>query len=146
MLVLSEFCGLDEVQARAFASAWLPAWSGNRPRELVAFYTDDACYSDPEVPAGLHGRAALLEYFTRLLGRNPNWRWTQRGSIPIRDGFVNEWHASIPVGEHQVEVDGICTVHLRGDLIYRNQVYFDRAPLVQAIEAHRRQRTKSPEA
>jgi hypothetical protein len=31
---------------------------------------------------------------------------------------------------------------LRGGLIYRNQVYFDRAPLLQAIEEFRRKRSK----
>ena len=131
---MSEFLGFDEVHARAFAAAWLPAWSGNRPHDLIAFYTDDAYYSDPGVPAGLRGRDALLEYFVRLLAQNPNWRWTHRGSVPIRDGFLNEWHASMPVGERSVEVDGVCTVQLRGGLIYRNEVYFDRAPLLQALE------------
>ncbi len=132
---LTDFRGLDPASARAFADAWLPAWSGNRPQVLVAFYADDAFYSDPAVPAGIHGREALLAYFTRLLGRNPDWKWTQRGSVPIRDGFLNEWHASIPVGDRRIEIDGVCTVQLRDGLIYRNQVYFDSTPLVQAIEA-----------
>ena len=52
----------------------------------------------------------------------------------MRDGFLNEWHASMPVGERSVEIDGVCTVQLRGSLIYRNQVYFDRATRLQAIE------------
>lgn len=142
MEALSEFRGLDEEHARAFAAKWLPAWSGNRPYDLIAFYTDDAYYSDPGVPAGLRGRDALLEYFIRLLAYNPNWQWTHRGSVPIRDGFLNEWHASMPVGERSVEVDGVCTVQLRGDRIYRNQVYFDRAPLLQAIEQLRGARLK----
>ena len=139
---LSEFRGLDEEHARAFAAAWLPAWSGNRPHDLIAFYSDDAYYSDPGVPAGLRGRDALLEYFIRLLAHNPNWRWAHRGSVPIRDGFLNEWHASMPVGARSIEVDGVCTVQLRGGLIYRNQVYFDRAPLLQAIEQLRSARSK----
>jgi hypothetical protein len=143
MDVLSEFRGLDEEHARAFAAAWLPAWSGNRPHDLIAFYTDDIYYSDPGVPAGLRGRDALLEYFIRLLAHNPTWRWTHRGSVPIRDGFLNEWHASMPVGEHSVEVNGVCTVQLRGRLIYRNQVYFDRAPLLQSIEQLRAARGPS---
>jgi len=132
-----EFRGLDSEQARAFAEKWLPAWSGNRPEYLASFYTGDAYYADPAIPAGVRGRAALLSYFTKLLGHNPNWVWTHRGSIPIQDGFLNRWHASIPVGNRTVEVEGVCTVQLRGGLIYSNEVFFDRSELLRAIEALR---------
>ena len=79
------------------------------------------------------GRDALLAYFTRLLSRNPDWVWTQRGSVPMKDGFLNLWHASIPVGDRRVEVDGVCSVQLRGGLIYANHVYFDRSELLAAL-------------
>ncbi len=127
------FACLDAVEARAFAEKWLPAWSGNRPAELASLYTDDVFYSDPAIPNGVRGRAALHAYFTKLLGRNPAWVWTHRGSVPLADGFLNEWHASIPVGEKSVEVDGVCTVQLRDGLIYRNEVYFDRSELLAAL-------------
>lgn len=126
---------LDAAQARAFAEKWHPAWSGNDPERLVSFYTDDTFYSDPAIPQGVRGREALLRYFRKLLGRNPNWIWTQRGSIPLADGFLNEWHASIPAGGVVLEIDGVCTVQLRDGLIYRNQVYFDRSPLLAALAA-----------
>jgi hypothetical protein len=71
MEVLSEFLGLDEEHARAFATAWLPAWSGNRPHDLITFYTDDAYYSDPGVPEGLRGRDALLETSFACSGTTP---------------------------------------------------------------------------
>ena len=125
----TSFEGLDELEARAFAGAWLPAWSGNRPELLASFYTDDAVYSDPAVPAGLHGRDALLAYFRKLLARNPDWIWRHRGSIPIRDGFLNQWHATIPFRDRIVEVTGVCTVQLRAGLIYANHVHFDRSEL-----------------
>jgi len=123
---------LDTGQARRFAERWLPAWSGNRPELLVSFYTDDVYYSDPARPQGVQGRAALLDYFRKLLARNPDWVWTQRGAIPLADGFLNLWHASIPAGGRRVELDGACTVQLRDGLIYRNEVYFDRAALLAA--------------
>ena len=121
---------LDAEEARRFAERWLPAWSGNRPELLVSFYTDDVFYSDPARPGGVRGRAELLDYFRRLLARNPDWIWTQRGSIPLADGFLNLWHASIPAGAQRVEIDGVCTVQLRDGQIYRNEVYFDRSPLL----------------
>jgi hypothetical protein len=124
---------LDADAAGAFAERWLPAWTGNRPELLASFYTDDAFYADPAVPQGVCGRDALLAYFRKLLGRNPDWVWTQRGSIPLADGFLNQWHASIPAGGAVVEVDGVCTVQLREDRIYRNEVFFDRSALRRGL-------------
>ena len=64
---------------------------------------------------------------------NPAWVWTHRGSVPLADGFLNEWHASIPAGSTTVEVDGVCTVQMRDGRIYRNQVYFDPSTLLAAL-------------
>ncbi len=128
-----QFHGLNPDDARAFAEQWLPAWTGNRPDVLASFYTLDAVYSDPAIPEGVRGRAALLAYFSELLARNPDWVWVHRGSIPIEDGFLNLWHASIPVGERTVEAEGACTVQLRDGLIYANHVFFDRSELLEAL-------------
>jgi hypothetical protein len=128
-----EFHGLDAAEARAFAERWLPAWTGSEPERLAAFYSEDAFYCDPAIPEGVRGRAALLVYFRKLLARNPRWVWTHRGSIPLADGFLNLWHASIPAGVRTIEVDGVCTVQLRDGLIYRNEVYFDRSGLLAAL-------------
>jgi len=64
-------------EAKEFASRWLPAWTGNRPNELIAYYSEDAFYSDPGIPNGVKGNEALLGYFQKLLAQNPNWVWTQ---------------------------------------------------------------------
>ena len=130
-----QFQGLAAAEAKAFAERWLPAWSGNRPELLASFYTEDAFYADPAIPGGVHGREALLAYFRRLLAHHPRWVWTQRDSIPLRDGFLNLWHASIPVGERVLEVDGVCTVQLRDGWIARNEVFFDRSALLDALRA-----------
>jgi hypothetical protein len=124
---------LDADEARRFAERWLPAWTGNDPERLVAFYSDDAYYADPAIPNGVSGRDELLAYFRKLLARYPQWVWTHRGSIPLADGFLNRWHASIPVGAAGIEVDGVCTVQLRSGLIYRNEVFFDRSALLAAV-------------
>jgi hypothetical protein len=129
--------GWDARRASAFAERWLPAWSGNRPELLASFYTDDVFYADPAIPAGVRGRDALLGYFTRLLARFPDWVWTHRGSVPLADGFLNKWHAVIPVGDRVVEVDGVCTVQLRDGRIYSNEVFFDRSDLLAALARQR---------
>ncbi|MFI5317873.1 MAG: nuclear transport factor 2 family protein [Myxococcota bacterium] len=132
------FQGLDAIDAREFSELWLPAWSGNRPELLASFYTEDAFYADPGIWPGVRGRPALLRYFTKLLARYPDWEWSHRGSQPLKDGFLNGWHAAIPVNGRVVEVDGVCSVQLRDGLIYRNVVYFDRSELLAALGSPRR--------
>ena len=95
--------------------------------------TPDVVYSDPVIPQGIRGHEALLAYFRKLLARNPEWVWVHRGSIPMEDGFLNRWHASIPVGERVVESEGVCSVQLRDGLIYANHVFFDRSELLKAL-------------
>lgn len=130
--MIPTFVGMTREEARVFADRWLPAWTGNDPERLVSFYSSDAVYLDPAVPNGLEGRNAILAYFRKLLARNPDWIWTQRDSIPLEDGFLNRWRAQIPVGERTIRLDGVCFVQLRDGLIYRNEVYFDRVPLISA--------------
>jgi len=129
---------LSAEEARSFAERWLPAWSGNDPELLASFYSDDARYVDPAIPGGVKGKTALLDYFRKLLAYNPEWVWTQIEGIPMEDGFLNKWHASIPVGSKTIEVVGVCLVQLdQAGKIRRNEVYFDRAQLLAEIEAER---------
>jgi ketosteroid isomerase-like protein len=130
----TQFDGLTKEEAREFTERWLPAWTGNDPQRLASFYAEDCFYSDPAVPDGVQGREALTRYFAALLERFPDWVWTNTDVIPLEDGFLNFWHAAIPLeGELTVECDGVCTVQLRDGLIARNQVYFDRSELLAAI-------------
>lgn len=118
-------------QARRFAERWLPAWTGNDPELLASFYSDDAFYLDPAVPDGLEGKPAILEYFRKLLARNPDWAWTQIEGIPMEGGFLNKWHARIPAGEETLEIVGVCFVQFDDEgKIRRNEVYFDRTELI----------------
>ena len=122
------FEGLSEEAAKAFADEWLPAWTGNQPERLLAFYTEDAFYSDPGVPFGIQGSSSLLEYFTRLLARYPDWVWKQERAIPLQGGFVNFWRSDIPEKDRTVTLRGVCLVQLRDGLIERNEVFFDQTP------------------
>ena len=132
-----EFAGMNAEEAKDFASRWLPTWTGNDPELLTSFYTEDGFYSDERIREGVRGRAAILKYFEKLLAENPKWVWTHTGSIPIRDGFLNKWHASIPVGDKVIEATGVCTAQIRDGKIYSNEVFFDRSELVQAIMKER---------
>ncbi|WP_028007739.1 YybH family protein [Solimonas flava] len=129
---------MSAAEARAFADRWLPAWTGNDPERLAAFYADDAFYLDPGVPAGVRGKDALLAYFRKLLAYNPDWIWRQIEGIPMEDGFLNKWSAQIPVGTEVMEVIGVCLVQLDDNgRIRRNEVYFDRSALLARIAAAR---------
>jgi hypothetical protein len=122
-------------EAREFASRWLPSWTGNKPEELAAFYSDDAFYLDPGVPQGVRGKKELEAYFRKLLAQNPDWIWTQIEPIPMEEGFLNKWLARIPVGEKIIDCIGVCLVQFdREGKIRRNEVYFDRLNLVTEIK------------
>jgi len=129
---------LTAAQARRFAERWLPAWSGNNPDLLASFYSEDAFYLDPGVPAGIQGKPALLAYFRKLLARNPDWVWSQIEGVPLEGGFLNKWRATIPVGAAALEIVGVCLVQLdAAGKIRRNEVYFDRSELLAAIAKQR---------
>jgi hypothetical protein len=122
---------MTAAEARTFAETWLPAWTGNRPELLASFYSDDTFYLDPAIPDGVRGMPALLEYFRKLLARNPDWVWTQIEGIPLEAGFLNKWRAVVPVGTATLEVIGVCFVQLdRKGKICRNEVYFDRSKIL----------------
>ena len=114
----------------------MPAWSGNQPERLISFYAADAFYRDPAVPNGIEGRDALLDYFRVLLQRFPTWVWRQTAATPMEGGFLNHWHATIPL-ERTVEARGVCTVVITDGLIVRNEVFFDRSDLLAALAESR---------
>ncbi len=125
---------LTAIEAKQFAEKWLPTWSGNNPELLADFYSDDAFYLDPGIPDGVQGKHNLLAYFRKLLSVNPYWTWTQIEGIPMEDGFLNKWHARIPVGPVTLEIVGVCFVQLDdAGKIRRNEVYFDRSLLLAEI-------------
>jgi hypothetical protein len=120
-------------EARRFAARWLPAWSGNDPRKLASFYTDDLFYSDPTIPEGVTGKESFICYLSKLLVNNPDWVWTHESAIPLESGFLNKWKLDAPVGDRVVTCRGVCTVQMTGELIHRNEVYFDTLHLIAAI-------------
>ena len=125
-------------EAQEFASRWLPAWTGNEPEKLASFYSDDCFYRDDTLPDGVSGNDALLAYFRKLLAHNPDWVWTQLEAIPMEDGFLNKWHATIPAGTEVIDCVGVCLVQFDASgKIRRNEVYFDRTNVVAAFQRQR---------
>lgn len=129
---------MDKPEAMAFCDRWLPLWTGNRPEDLAAIYAPDAFYRDPAKPEGIQGRAALLPYFRKLLATFPDWSWKADEVFPLDGGFVLRWQANIPVGGKVIVETGLDLVLVRGELVLRNEVYFDRAALLTALAARDR--------
>ena len=124
---------VNEKQALEFCSRWLPAWTGNKPDRLIEFYSNDALYLDPANKAGLKGRDQILSYFKKLLGMNPNWIWEVLEVYPTEKGFLGKWKATIPVGVDVIIAHGVDIVEIKGSKIVRNEVYFDRTELLEAL-------------
>ena len=121
--------GLSEVLAAARAQG---------TAALVEVYAEDVFSRDPAKPDGIHGKAALLGYFKKLLATFPDWVWTADDVFPVDGGFALRWKARIPVGEKVIEETGMDLVLVENGKVTRNEVYFDRAALLGAVEENRR--------
>jgi ketosteroid isomerase-like protein len=120
-------------QAEEFSRPWLQAWTGNRPEELIKFYAEDAFYSDPVRREGMRGHKEMLPYFKRLLAANPDWVWELLEAFPMEKGFTGKWKATIPVGGTTITEYGVDIVEVSAGRVTRNEVYFDRAALLEAF-------------
>lgn len=122
-----------ESDAAVLAARVLDAWNSHDVERVLACYTEDLRYRDPNTRGEVVGRAAMRQYLTRLFG---TWRmhWSARDIMPLGDrtGFTVLWSATLQKtsGGQSVEVDGMDLVVLAGDRISYNEVRFDRTPLL----------------
>ncbi|MHA1958998.1 MAG: nuclear transport factor 2 family protein [Candidatus Thorarchaeota archaeon] len=126
---------MKEKELLEYCRKWLDAWTGNRPEDLISFYSEEAFYSDPARREGLHGREAILEYFRKLLAVNEQWTWRPLEVIPTEKGCILKWECTIPVGDMLVNEQGLDIVEISGNKVTRNEVFFDRTALLKAIES-----------
>lgn len=119
----------------------IEAWNAQDVEAVVARYTDDLVYVDPNTRGPVEGAAALRRYLTKLFDR---WQmqWTVKRIHPLadRDGSAALWRASLTARTtgRTAEIDGMDLVLIEGDRVKRNEVYYDRvalAPLLAADEA-----------
>ncbi|QEE16981.1 nuclear transport factor 2 family protein [Promethearchaeum syntrophicum] len=120
-----------------FCNEWLNAWTGNKPKNLIDFYADDTYYRDPANSEGINGCEHLLNYFEKLLKRNPNWKWELIELFPTEKGFNFKWKSTIPIGTEQIIEYGMDIVELEPSnkrKIKRNEVYFDRTQFFSTLK------------
>jgi hypothetical protein len=108
------------------------AWNTQDVERVLACYTDDLFYLDPNTQGPVVGRDSMRAYLTKLFGR---WAMTWEGGdlFPLdgADGVAIRWTGTLaPAGERRsADVSGLDLVILENDLVKRNEVYFDRSPM-----------------
>ena len=129
---------MNQTELLTFAGRFLDAWNSQDVQRVVACYTENVQYRDPNTRGTVEGAEAMRHYLRKLFA---SWtmHWTFREGFPFagREGAAVLWHASIrkPDGGQAVEVDGMDLVLLRGDRIERNEVYFDRLALQALLQS-----------
>lgn len=123
---------MNKQQMIELANKFLGAWNVQDVEQVLACYTPDVLYRDPNTRGQVSGAEALRRYLNKLFNA---WEmhWSLRELYPLAgtDGGAILWHATLNKagGAKTVEVDGMDLVLLEGGLIKRNDVYFDRAAL-----------------
>ena len=123
---------MDIDELYAISKPLIEAWNDQDVVRVVACYTDDLIYVDPNTRGAVEGPDALTHYLTKLFSR---WQmhWSVKETFPLADtdGAAGLWRASfrVPGGEESVEVDGMDLVLVEEGRVKRNEVYFDRAAL-----------------
>jgi ketosteroid isomerase-like protein len=119
------------------AEGFIGAWNTQDVEGVVAVYTPDVQYRDPNTHGFVGGSNAMRKYLAKLF---TGWdmHWTIRELYPLDDidGAVVLWHAKLKRSgkDKSVEVDGMDLVLVKDNLIKRNDVYFDRAFLAPLFE------------
>lgn len=112
------------------------AWNAHDVEAVVACYTDDLVYIDPNTRGPVEGASAMRRYLTKLFGA---WEmhWTIKQVFPLadRDGSAALWRACLTARAtgKTAEVDGMDLVLIEGGSVKRNEVYYDRAALAELI-------------
>jgi ketosteroid isomerase-like protein len=111
----------------------MSAWNMQDVEAVLACYTEDLVYVDPNTHGAIDNPQAMRRYLTKLFSV---WEmhWSTRSVHLLKDmnGATVRWHATFKrSGEKEiVEVDGMDLVIYEGDRIKRNEVYFDRTLLM----------------
>ncbi len=127
---------MDEATMYQVAQHTLDAWSRQDVEEVLACYTSDLVYVDPNTRGPVEGVDGMRRYLTNLFGQwDMTWRLKEAHLFGSGDGCAVLWEATLrrTGAEREAIINGMDLVIVRGKLISRNEVYFDRvllAPLM----------------
>jgi len=114
------------------ADAFLAAWNSQDVERVSACYTENLVYRDPNTKGDIRDRSSFKRYLKKLLGAwDMTYTTREASALKEMDGYALLWRAVIrrPDEKGEVEIEGMDLVVMEGDLISRNEVYFDRALL-----------------
>lgn len=123
---------MEKEAMRERSAAVLSAWNSHDADRVVACYTEDCIYRDPNTRGAVAGHEALRRYLIRLF-RDWRMNWSLREFFAFTDGSGGAflWDATLTpaAGGETKTISGMDLVLLRGDRLSRNEVYFDRMAL-----------------
>ena len=129
---------MDRQRMLALAEEFLGAWNTQEVDRVVACYTTDLEYRDPNTRGAVRGAEAMRHYLAKLFGRwQMHWSLREAHLFDDGQGCAVLWRATFRRTESDapVEIDGIDFVEVHGDRISRNEVCFDRAQLAPLLAA-----------
>jgi len=129
---------MDRETMLTLAEKFLGAWNTQEIDRVLACYTPDLEYRDPNTRGAVHGADAMRRYLSKLFGRwQMHWALREAHLFDDRQGCAVLWRATFrrAASDAPIEIDGIDFVEVRGDRISRNEVCFDRAQLAPLLAA-----------
>ncbi|MFN8161692.1 MAG: nuclear transport factor 2 family protein [Solirubrobacterales bacterium] len=127
---------MTEAEFNAHARKMLDAWNRQDVEAVLARYTSDGSYLDPNTGGPVVGREALRRYLTRLFEAwEMHWEEREHFLFGEADGAAVLWRATLRPrgGGAEVTVEGMDLILMEGELVARNEVHFDRARLAALL-------------
>jgi ketosteroid isomerase-like protein len=127
---------MDTATLHEIGDRLVDAWNRHDVDAVVACYSEDLVYIDPNTRGPVEGADAMRRYLTKLFAR---WemRWEVEQVFPLAeiDGSAARWRASLTnrATGKTAEVEGMDLVLIDGDLVKRNEVYYDRVALAPLV-------------
>lgn len=127
---------MDIAELKKVEGPLVAAWNDHDVEAVVACYSDNLVYVDPNTRGPVEGADAMRRYLTKLFDR---WEmhWTIKQIFPLADvdGSAALWRASLMARAtgKTAEVDGMDLVLIEDGKVKRNEVYYDRALLAPLV-------------
>ena len=127
---------MTEQELSQYVESFLSAWNSQEVEKVVAVYTDDVYYTDPNTRGPVEGADAMRRYLAKLLAAwDMTWALREAYLLEGGGGCAALWHATFKRsgGDKVVEADGMDLIVVENGRIKRNEVYFDRAVLAPLL-------------
>jgi ketosteroid isomerase-like protein len=108
----------------------IAVWNTQNAEKVVAAYTEDLIYKDPNVETEIKGRRDMYRYMSNLYAM---WdlHLTLKSVHPLQNvkGAAVLWEGTFKRGGKVGQISGMELVIFDGDLVKHNEVFFDRMAL-----------------